>query len=464
MNNAESQTGESIVSNLLAYQHVWEAPRFCKTLTATSLDSTRESVQKNTRAELETTAQSRLKHAVLAERFPQAPADSLSMWIADMDTQPHSAIATAIAQCANERYGYQTDTLQKSVSSWHGVPSENVIGVASVISAVDVALKTFCRSGDDVMIFNTTYGPLVDCIINNNLNVHRVPFKTDTNNGANRPGKDKSPIVDVSVLSQNATAFVLCHPNNPTGTVLSADLQAEIIQFCHENNITIITDEVHSEFGFVDEGSPGAIPLFGSGVDRRLQKNIVHINSASKAFNLAAIPGGSYAIIDDSERRKAFRAAITSRHLDASNLSQIALQAAYNNSKQWLGEVRSAIALNRKLVHLYFKEHHIKCSYTMGQAGYFLWLCLSDAHYALPAQKNSTVQTLRQDQTQDISLLFGRNDKSTVFKPASDFETCIKRGVIGSDGSLFNAPGFIRLNLACHPLQIIEALNRLFFV
>ncbi|WP_334062203.1 aminotransferase class I/II-fold pyridoxal phosphate-dependent enzyme [Alteromonas genovensis] len=385
---------------------------------------------------------SRLKFSAVSSRYPNAPADTIAMWIADMDTKPLPEISAYVADTVQNAYGYQDSDIGETVQGWFeaqqcSVNSGSVVSVASVIGAVDVALKTFCVSGDEVMVLTPTYGPLVDCINNNTLKVHAVHTNRDEN------GDDT---IDLSLLSNNATAFVLCHPNNPTGQVLSASCQSELIQFCNEHGILIITDEIHSEFGFLSNDEPLPIPLFGSHCDAVAQKGIIHISSVSKAFNLAAIPGASYAIIEDPVIRAKFSTAIASRHLEASYLSQVALKAAYSLGHTWLDNIRKALGLNRKLVHFYFKQQNINCEYTMGKAGYFLWLNLSKA--ATCADENASSSKMSQ---------------KSVFNPASTFDSCVSRGVIGSDGSQFNAPGWIRLNIACHPLQIVNALDRLFF-
>ncbi|WP_334029623.1 aminotransferase class I/II-fold pyridoxal phosphate-dependent enzyme [Alteromonas sp. P256] len=385
---------------------------------------------------------SRLKFSAVSSRYPEAPADTIAMWIADMDTKPLPEISAYVADSVQNAYGYQDSDMGEAVQGWFeaqqcSVNSGSVVSVASVISAVDVALKTFCVSGDEVMVLTPTYGPLVDCINNNSLKVHGVHTNHDEN------GDDS---IDLSSLSKNATAFVLCHPNNPTGQVLSASCQSELIQFCNEHGILIITDEIHSEFGFLSNDEPLPIPLFGSHCDAVAQKGIIHISSVSKSFNLAAIPGASYAIIEDPVIRAKFSTAIASRHLEASYLSQVALKAAYSLGHTWLDNLRKALGLNRKLVHFYFKQQNIDSEYTMGKAGYFLWLNLSKA--ANCADENASSSKMSQ---------------KSVFNPASTFDSCVSRGVIGSDGNQFNAPGWIRLNIACHPLQIVNALDRLFF-
>jgi cystathionine beta-lyase len=400
---------------------------------------------------------SRLKFSAVSSRYPDAPADTIAMWIADMDTKPLPEISAYIAEHVQSAYGYQDSDIGEVVQGWfeaqrafvdsdpvnsvsvnaNTVKPCSVVGVASVISAVDVALKTFCISGDEVMVLTPTYGPLVDCINNNSLNAYAIHTKRDDN------GDDT---IDLSSLTKNATAFVLCHPNNPTGQVLSASCQSEIIRFCKEHSILIITDEVHSEFGFLSDDEPLPIPLFGSHCDDADRKGILHISSVSKAFNLAAIPGASYAMIEDAEIRAKFNTAIASRHLEASYLSQVALKAAYTLGHNWLTDIRKALGLNRKLVHFYFKYQGINCDYTMGKAGYFLWLNLTKTAICTDEPGTSFEIT-----------------KKGEFDPASTFDSCVRRGVIGSDGKQFNAPGWIRLNLACHPLQIVNALDRVFF-
>ena len=92
----------------------------------------------------------------------------------------------------------------------------------------------------------------------------------------------------------------------------------------------------------------------------------------------------------------------------------------------------------------------------MGSAGYFLWLDLSSFSTRLTQPLTSALK--RKDSLDD--------DTREVLKysPVTNVEACIERGVIGNDGAPFGAPDHIRLNLACHPMVIETALQRLCFV
>lgn len=405
----------------------------------------------------------RLKYQT-RQRFPPAPTNAIPMWIADMDTHPLSSIVERCTRFLSHEYGYQQIDIGQPVSTWYQtqgvmIAPHSVVGVASVISGIDLALSLLAQPGDKVMLLSPTYGPLAERICSQQLNLIHVPVFDMDENLLNSREKIKQQ------LDPDAKALVVCHPNNPTGTVLPTYIQHIIADFCDTHGITLISDEVHSEFGFVGEGYEKSVEPFAYGCLQSTEeergcplmcgclekcecpengsvnsgcpepkgqgssgclKNGIHFNSVSKAFNLAAIPGASYAIIEDEQLRERFSNEVNARHLTASPMSIVALKEAYQQGLPWLNKVRSALQLNRQYTHALLQGLPTNVPFTMGEAGYFLWLDLRQ-HF-----------------------------------PVKPFESACERGVIGVDGAHFNAPGFIRLNLACHPHVIGEALKRLF--
>ena len=490
----------ALQSEFMPYKEVWQTPAHLK------LDQTR------------------LKYSAIFRRFQGASSvqatiiepqrEPVPMWIADMDVPPCSDILSAVTQNLRSTYGYQSLDIGEAVAkryersapkhSRFRVEPVDVVDIASVIGAVDVALHTFCKPGQKVMVLTPTYSPLTESIKNNALQPVYIPLLQQqsfveskvselsaTGQGENTLNCDADDIdtsVELGTLDKTATAFVICHPNNPTGTILSAKAQREIIDFCLHHNILLITDEVHSEFAFNTSNEPTIIPMFGAGVDEIAnhgkrskvkisgvtdnsvkssaqesntdQSNnigaalprIIHLNSVSKAFNLASIPGASYAIIKDKKTRTTFTQAINARHLSASNLGKVALIAAYEKGSIWLDTVKSALSFNRKLVVRFFEHYGIQADYTMGRAGYFLWLNLS----SFPTQLKNTCSLHETSSTETARVLLN-------YSPVKSVEECIGRGVIGNDGTPFGSPHHIRLNLACHPSVIETALQRLCF-
>ncbi|WP_278386002.1 aminotransferase class I/II-fold pyridoxal phosphate-dependent enzyme [Alteromonas mediterranea] len=476
----------------------------------------------------------RLKYSAILRRFnipsshhTQTTFSELSpiaMWIADMDIPPCAYIISAVSNNLRSTYGYQSCDIGDAVATWYErsrspnynykVENTDIVDVASVISAVDVALRTFCQSGDKVMVLTPTYEPLTSSIKRNGLkpvyircteslsspkadlgDVSRCQslVKDDSHaqacSGDNTERAARSSI-DLSSLDKSATAFVICHPNNPTGTVLSRVEQQAVFEFCLQHNILLITDEVHSEFAFNSADEPTIISMFGldnqgevNKLDSQTEKykkpsvlpRAIHLNSVSKAFNLASIPGASYAVIKDKQTRETFAEAISAKHLNASNLGKIALIAAYSEGSTWLDEVKAALSFNRKLVKRFFQHYGISVKFTMGRAGYFLWLDLKTfnatcSHSSLSSSMDS-YETVTNNHTRG-QYPQTSNDKPASIKrslplyysPARTVEDCIERGVIGNDGAPFGAPDHIRLNIACHPALIEEALLRLCFI
>ena len=151
------------------------------------------------------------------------PVDPLGMGIADMDCPPPGVIGKRLAAALSSHYGYHDihHATANAVSHWFKpqgtqhretnslVSPHSVVGVASVVSAVDVALKTFCQPGDSIMILTPTYGPLKACIALNGMQAHDIAISTSSK---------AAHSINLNALCENASAMVLCHPNNPTGT------------------------------------------------------------------------------------------------------------------------------------------------------------------------------------------------------------------------------------------------------
>jgi cystathionine beta-lyase len=374
----------------------------------------------------ETNARSRLKFSSLSTRFPNAPEHTVSMWIADMDTAPSKHIAHAISAFVSSHYGYQSCDIGDVVAARYAkqgavIAANSVVSTASVMAAVDTALKVCTTKGDKVMVLSPTYGPLRERIAAQGLNLVDVSFEDI---GFTETGSEKKI---TALLDADCSAFVLCHPNNPTGTVLSETHQHDIARFCETHNITLILDEVHSEFGFIDADATVdassntntnkacAIRPFAINIPFA-QDMIIRINSAGKAYNLSAIPAASYAIIANDALRAKFAKEIDSCHLEATPVAKVALIAAYEKADDWLALVLKAIAFNRQYAKALMNVLSPTTSFTLGDAGYFLWLNLNE-----------------------------RFLQNTFL-----------------DGASFNAPGYLRLNLACHPSAIKTALLRLF--
>ncbi len=79
-------------------------------------------------------------------------------------------------------------------------------------------------------------------------------------------------------IDERTRAIIICSPNNPTGTVLTRDEIATVVQIADEHNLFILSDEVYREFCY--EGTHTSIWQFPQACDRAIL-----IDSISKRFS-----------------------------------------------------------------------------------------------------------------------------------------------------------------------------------
>ncbi|MDB2330084.1 pyridoxal phosphate-dependent aminotransferase [Alteromonas sp.] len=363
--------------------------------------------------------QNRLKFSVAKARFATAPFYSHSLWLADMDCPPPSSLTASVSSYLTRHFGYQDIDVRRDVADYFErdellLRPEYVVDIASVVAGIALALRTFCAADDKIMVVTPTYGPLYSAVTQNNMRPVSVTFDAVLN--------------DIENFDAEARAIIICHPNNPTGEVLSNKAQAALLARCKQHNILVLSDEVHRDFHYDDHDFtlPSAAP-FGYGLNNCIHYNVVSFCSASKAFNLATVGGASYAIVADPSLREKFIAAVDSEHLEATPISKVALKEAYGSHRRWQREIVDCVGTNRtyakRLLRLMEKDDMI----TSNNATYFLWL------------------DLRKQFNDDI------------------YEQCSRRGVIVGNGTQFHAPGFARLSIACHPHIIKSTLLRLFY-
>ena len=80
--------------------------------------------------------------------------------------------------------------------------------------------------------------------------------------------------------------MIVCNPQNPTGNVWTEAELLRIGEMCLQNNVVVLSDEIHSDFV-----RPGHeyVP-FARLPDKGIVDNSLSFNSGSKTFNMAGIP------------------------------------------------------------------------------------------------------------------------------------------------------------------------------
>ena len=218
--------------------------------------------------------------------------------------------------------------------------------------------------------------------------------------------------------------LLLCSPHNPVGRVWQQEELEELGKLCLERGITVISDEIHSDF--VYEGYDHT--AFAS-ISREFARNSITFGSPSKSFNLAGLQT-AYAIIPDENLREKFQESRGHLLRQGTIFGLRALKTAYGSCEQWFEEQLAVLEHQKNYTIDYFRNRISGIEPLVPEGTYLIWL---------------DCRGLGMD-SEELARFF------------------VNEARVGMDhGSWFGegGNGFMRLNIACPKNQLEEALHRI---
>lgn len=354
----------------------------------------------------------------------------IPMWVADMDFPAAPAIQSALQRRLDHGvFGYTmvTDSYYDSVVNWfyrrHGwqIDKEWILYTTGVVPAVSCTLKALTLPGENVLVQTPVYNCFFSSIKNNGCNI--------VENALRRQGN--SYVIDWDdferkCADEKTTVFLLCNPHNPVGRVWKKEELERMNDICKKHDVCIVSDEIHCELVM-----PGhSFTPFGA-VSESCLDNSITLNSPSKAFNIAGLQIANIICKNPTWRRRINRAININEVCDVNPFGPVALQAAYNESEEWLDELNQYIWGNYQVLKTFFKEELPQIGVCELEGTYLVWI--------------------------DIAATGLTSDEAT--------EKLLKEGkVMVSSGTLYGrhaGEGFLRLNIACPRQQMLEGLKRI---
>ena len=121
------------------------------------------------------------------------------------------------------------------------IKSENIMVCPGARFGVFASITTLLNPGEEIIVIEPAWPAYKECAMNAGIRVRRV--KTDIKN-------NWEPSIDVikEVINENTKMIVLNYPNNPTGKILSNELQEKIVNLARENDLYILSDEIYSQY------------------------------------------------------------------------------------------------------------------------------------------------------------------------------------------------------------------------
>ena len=311
-----------------------------------------------------------LKYDALKERYGRD--DLLPLWVADLDFETPDFITDAIRKRLDHSlFGYTItpselwETIAKWIYEHHDwkARTEWLTFIPGVMKGVGAVINTFVKEDEKVIILPPVYHPFRLTPLGNEREVVYSPLK--------RVGDSYDIDFDnlARVADDKCRLLILSNPHNPAGITWSRETLTRLSDFCHERNIIVISDEIHSDLALFGNRH---IP-FATVSDKAAEISIT-FGAPSKTFNTAGIVN-SYAIVpNDTLRRKFFK------WLDANELSEphlfapIAIIAAFTKGEEWRRQLISYIEGNILFLEDYLSRNIPQIKPIRPQATFLVWL------------------------------------------------------------------------------------------
>jgi len=367
-----------------------------------------------------------LKIGVLKERFGRE--DLIPLWVADMDFQSPPAITEAIIERAKHGvFGYTSagqeyyDSIINWLEGYHNwkVDQEWLSFIPGIVKGIAFVTDCFSERNDSVIIQPPVYHPFKIIptlhhrqIINNPLILEAGRYLIDFEDLKNK-------------ITSDTRILILCNPHNPGGRVWTKQELIELAELCFDNNILVISDEIHSDLAY-----KGYYHIPFASVSEKAAQNSITFMAPSKTFNIAGIVS-SFSVIPNNEIRERFHEYLKKSELEEGHIfAYIAAQAAYEKGKEWLHELKDYLWENVQFVDSYLKNNIPQIKAMIPEASFLVWL---------------DCRELNLSQEKLVSLFI------------NDANLALNDGIIfGEEGK-----GFMRLNIGSPRSVIEKALNNL---
>lgn len=297
--------------------------------------------------------------------------DILPLWVADTDFEAPKEVKEAIIERAKHGvFGYtaKPDSVYQSIMDWmekrHGwqIEKDWLSFTTGVKTAFNLAVIAFTNPGDEVIVQPPVYGPFYSAIKNNGCQVVRNPLNYED-------GKFKMDFDDLEKkITSRTRLLILCSPHNPVGRVWTEAELERIGRICLENDIIIISDEIHSDFVHTDHKH---IPL--ASLSEELAQNTVTCIAPNKTFNVAGLCSGA-TIIPNEKLRNIYDTTIENTGAKPNLFGILGMDAAYRHGEDWLESLLEYLESNLEFLFDFFEERIPEIKPNRPEGTFLVWL------------------------------------------------------------------------------------------
>ena len=351
----------------------------------------------------------------------------LPMWVADMDFPPPIAVQKAVTDYGNQAYfgyGLTQNQIYESIQKWiynqHQitVSTKEILLCNGVISAMKTYMSNFMQPGENYLTFTPIYPPFLNMETTFPIEARQIPLSY----------QNHSYSIDFKAFKKSIDSktrfLLLSNPHNPSGNVWTKQELTQILQLCQKYHIHICSDEIWSDLIFNSKKFHSLYSL----TEQDLSTSVSFM-APSKTFNLAGL-NFSFCLIKNQETKQKMKKYLDAFSITSNIMAEKATTAAYQQGFEWLTNVKQQIAKNHKTVTDFFAKNLPLLKIIPSHSTYLVWIDCSALNQKDP-------------------YAFFLKEALVAFRHAKDF------------GNHYSQ--FVRLNIACTPQILEEALKRILF-
>lgn len=300
--------------------------------------------------------------------------DAIPVWVAEMDASPCPAVvetvtealrrgdtgyawgppfAAAFGRFAARRWGWD-------------VATERALQVPDVMIGVQELITAHVPSDRAVVVSPPCYDSFFGFVEASRRRLVEAPLGADHR-------LDLETLDRAFADAGRGSAYLLCNPQNPTGTVHTPAELAALAEVADGRGVLVISDEIHAPL--VQPHVPFtpylALPEAARGIA---------VVSGSKAWNLAGLKAALAVPGPDADL--GLHETVTH---GAHHLATLAQAAAYDEGEAWLDQVLAELDVRRRLLAALLAEHLPGVVPTPADATFLAWLDCSALGLADPA-------------------------------------------------------------------------------
>jgi cysteine-S-conjugate beta-lyase len=366
-----------------------------------------------------------IKYDLRKETFGKG--NIIPMWVADMDFKTPDFIIHSLSERLKHEilgYSFRPPEYYTSLIEWTQkrnnwkIDKDWICFSPGIVPALNFCTLAFTNPGDNIIVQPPVYFPFFSAVefhgrklVHNRLKESGGSWDMDFDNLREN-------------IDQKTKMIFISNPHNPLGRVWYPDELSELADICLENNILIISDEIHCDLVL-----PGFKYTPTASLSDKISKNTITCLAPSKTFNLAGLSTSSV-IISNQELRKSFNSVVEKLHVGNGNIfGTVASIAAYSYGNEWLDELLKYLDINVQYVMDFCKERIPEIIPLRTEATYMIWL---------------DCRSLK---------MTGKELQSFFVKEA---------GVGMNEGSTFGpgGEGYMRMNIACNKTTVMRAMEQ----